>query len=84
MSIFTYNLKQTNNIMTFFLPNCDRCDKETNSMIGSMFNLQMICSDCKTKESKHEMYDIAVSVESDQVKGGNYNYEGIGLPEDLK
>ena len=46
--------------------------------------LVRISSDCKTKESKHEMYDTAVSVESDQVKGGNYNYEGIGLPEDLK
>jgi len=29
------------------------------------------------------MYDFARKVEADQVKGGNYNYEGIGKPIDL-
>ena len=63
---------------------CDRCNTETNSMIGSMFNLEMICDDCKKKEVKHDMYDFARKVEADQVKGGNYNYEGIGKPIDLQ
>jgi len=44
----------------------------------------MICLKCKEVEIKHELYETARKVESDQVKGGNYNYEGIGLPEDLK
>jgi len=70
--------------MAFFLPKCDRCNEETNSTIGSMFNLQMVCDKCKDKEVKHENYDLARKVESDQVRSGNYNYEGIGLPEDLK
>jgi hypothetical protein len=62
---------------------CDRCNVETNSMIGSMFNLEMICGDCKNKEMKHDMYDFARKVEADQVKLGNLNYEGIGRPADL-
>tara|TARA_R110001606_G_scaffold88991_1_gene200195 strand:- start:458 stop:607 length:150 start_codon:yes stop_codon:yes gene_type:complete len=49
-----------------------------------MFNTEMICLKCKEKEIKHEMYDVARKVESDQVRSGNYNYEGIGLPDDLK
>ena len=64
--------------------NCERCKIPNRISTGSMFNTQMICVKCKDKEVKHEMYDLARKVESDEVRNGNYNYEGIGLPNDLK
>jgi len=64
--------------------NCQRCNNDDRITTGSMFNTEMICLKCKEKEIKHEMYDVARKVESDQVRSGNYNYEGIGLPDDLK
>ena len=64
--------------------NCQRCNSDDKITTGSMFNTQMICLKCKEKEVKHDMYDFARKVEADQVRGGNYNYEGIGLPDDLK
>jgi hypothetical protein len=64
--------------------NCQRCNSDNKITTGSMFNTQMICLKCKEQEIKHDMYEFARKVESDQVKGGNYNYEGIGLPNDLK
>jgi len=64
--------------------NCQRCNGDDRITTGSMFNTEMICLKCKEKEKKHETYEFARKVESDQVRGGNYNYEGIGLPDDLK
>lgn len=63
---------------------CERCNTKTNVTIGSYFNTQMICVECMEKEIKHEKYDEARRVESEQVKNGNYNYPGIGLPNDLQ
>ena len=53
-------------------------------MTGSYFNTQMICTSCDTKERKHPDYDQAVRIETEQVLKGNLNYEGIGLPKELK
>lgn len=50
----------------------------------SMFNTQMICMICKDKEVNHPKYEEAKEKELQQVITGNLNYEGIGLPEDLK
>jgi hypothetical protein len=36
------------------------------------------------KEKAHPDYEKAYDKEFEEVKAGNYNYEGIGLPEDLK
>lgn len=58
---------------------CDRCLKEAKSFIMSMFNTQMICMDCKNKETKHHRYKEACDKELAEVKKGNYNFEGIGL-----
>ena len=44
----------------------------------------MICTSCDTKERKHPDYERAVSVETEQVLKGNLNFEGIGLPKELK
>ena len=38
----------------------------------------------KHREDLEMLIPLARKVESDQVRGGNYNYEGIGLPDDLK
>ena len=44
----------------------------------------MICTSCDTKERKHPDYERAVRIETEQVLKGNLNYEGIGLPRELK
>lgn len=63
---------------------CDRCHKESLGSIGSMFNTQQICFECKDREQEHPQYEEAVRVESEAVMRGDYNFPGIGLPEDLK
>ena len=63
---------------------CERCNKPTHTVIGSYFNRQMICTSCESKERKHPQFDRAMRIETEQVLNGNLNYEGIGLPEDLK
>jgi len=44
----------------------------------------MICTACDAKERKHPLFERAMRIETEQVLKGNLNYEGIGLPEDLK
>lgn len=58
---------------------CDRCLKEANSFIMSMFNTQFICIECKSEEKKHPRYKEACDRELEEIKKGNYNFEGIGL-----
>ena len=60
---------------------CDRCNKESRTFICSMYNTQMICSDCKQKETELPDYKEACQREHDEVCKGNYNYEGIGYPK---
>ncbi len=70
--------------MSFISGQCERCKGETTSFKGSYFNIEIICVPCKEKEEKHELYQLAVQEENRQVRMGNYNFEGIGLPNDLK
>jgi hypothetical protein len=49
----------------------------------SWFNTQMICPRCQKIESRHPKFEEAKRRESAQVKAGNMNYRGIGLPQDL-
>lgn len=62
---------------------CQRCFKETNCHTMSMFNTQLICMDCKSKEVEHPSYEKASRAEIEQVKKGNRNFQGIGKPVDL-
>ena len=62
---------------------CQRCYNETRVHIVSMFNTQEICMDCATKEKAHSEYENARKREAEEVRKGNYNYEGIGKPVDL-
>lgn len=61
------------------MSNCERCGKETNVTIMSMFNTQIICMGCKDAEKKDPRYDEAVKADHEEIKKGNYNFKGIGL-----
>ena len=63
--------------------NCDRCKLPMTSFTMSRFNTEDICLECETKETAHPRYKEAVEAELKQVRAGNYNYPGIGKPEDL-
>lgn len=62
---------------------CDRCSRQTNRITGSYFNTEMICMECDKKERAHPDYRRARQVETDHVREGNYNFQGIGKPKDL-
>lgn len=64
---------------------CDRCGCSNNNQTTmSKFNTDVICMPCKEKEILHPEYKNACDVELNEIKKGNYNFEGIGLPESLK
>lgn len=64
---------------------CERCGQTTDGMtIMSMFNTETICMDCKHREQKHPQYEAARAAEWNAIKAGDYNYPGIGLPDDLR
>ena len=63
---------------------CDRCGEPTNITIMSMFNKDILCTHCKAIEKNHPDYDKAAKAELEECKKGNMNFEGIGLPDDLK
>ena len=62
---------------------CDRCHKETNATMMSRFNKDTLCMDRIEREKQHPMYAEACRVELEHVKAGDYNFEGIGKPDDL-
>lgn len=62
---------------------CQRCGGDATCSTMSRFNTQMICETCETKEKKHPSYADAAKAELEQVKQGNYNFKGVGLPRDL-
>ena len=57
---------------------CDRCGKETQATIMSMFNQDIICMDCKEQEKQRPDYKRACEAEREAVLSGNYNFSGIG------
>ena len=59
-------------------PVCERCKKETWVTIGSMFNMQHICLDCKAEEEAHPDYEKARAADEEACKRGDYNFPGIG------
>ena len=63
---------------------CVRCEKETKHFIVSFFNTDTICMECKEVEKLHPRYEEAKEIEHHEVVKGNYNYEGIGLPDDYE
>lgn len=63
---------------------CDRCKEEAKIFQMSRFNTDNCCMECLEKEKRHPMYAKAVAAERAAVLAGNYNFEGIGLPDDLR
>jgi hypothetical protein len=49
-----------------------------------MFNTDVICLECKDKETKHPRYKEAQEAERKAVLNGNFNFPGIGLPNDFE
>lgn len=49
----------------------------------SRFNTECCCMDCIETEKRHPDYQRAYDAELQAVKNGDYNYPGIGKPEDL-
>ena len=62
---------------------CQRCMKGTNTTQMSMFNTQICCSECIEKERAHPDFPKAREAEQKALQDGDYNYVGIGLPDDL-
>ena len=62
---------------------CDRCKKESISSIGSMFNTEQICFECKDAEMAHPAYKDACDAEMNAVLNGDYDFAGVGLPDEL-
>lgn len=70
----------------FTQTNCDRCKT---SLVGkartmSMYNKDCICMNCKEVEKKRSDYKNALSADNEQIRAGNYNFKGIGLPKEDK
>ena len=63
---------------------CERCGKATLAHIMSMFNTEDVCLECAEKERAHPKYEEARRIEAEHVRQGDYNFPGIGLPEDLR
>lgn len=61
-------------------PLCDRCGVTRGGFIMSMFNRDQCCIMCITVEKYHDAYKEAREIELAEVKKGNTNYGGIGLP----
>lgn len=63
---------------------CDRCGAETISTTMSYFNTDIICPACDDAERAHPRFAEAREVELKHVQTGDFNFRGIGLPDDLK
>lgn len=63
---------------------CDRCGYETNAFTGSYFNTETICLRCRDLEEQHPKFEEARQAELAAVEQGDYNFRGIGLPNDLR
>ena len=62
---------------------CQRCGAKSNMHTMSMFNQDLVCMDCSDKEREHPLFKEAEQADAHEVLNGNWNFPGIGLPEDL-
>ena len=58
---------------------CQRCYKDTNITIMSMYNTQILCMDCKEAETKRPDYRAASDADVAEIRKGNFNFKGVGL-----
>jgi len=69
---------------------CERCGVTTTLLTMSRFNTQMICvarpdgqPTCEQREKAHPAYPAAAHAELDAVRRGEWNFPGVGKPDDL-
>ena len=59
---------------------CQRCGRESTSFTGSWFSGELICLSCSEIEEAHPDFDFAHDTETEAVRRGDYNFEGVGWP----
>lgn len=62
---------------------CDRCGDETLVTTMSYFNTEVICMNCDKRERRHPGFKTAREAEEKAVRAGDYNFPGVGKPDDL-
>jgi hypothetical protein len=62
---------------------CERCRQGARVFTMSLFNEQMICIGGVAIEQAHPRFDEAVAAEEAAARRGDFNFPGIGLPEDV-
>jgi hypothetical protein len=63
---------------------CGRCGAAAYvTLIGSFFDTAIICDRCERIERAHPAFAHAHAVEADEVRRGNLNFAGVGLPDGL-
>ena len=71
------NIKKFEGFMSFHRDNCERCGEATGGKTTtSMFNLDIICMDCKDDEKNDPEYDAACKEESEAYVSGIVNFGG--------
>ena len=62
----------------FSQKNCDKCGQSLkDGRTMSAFNSQCLCIECADKEKQDPDYEKARKAEHEEIKKGNYNYQGI-------
>jgi len=56
------------------MPQCQRCNKETNTYTYSWYNDQRICCACRKSETERKDYADCRKAELEALRKGNYNY----------
>lgn len=57
---------------------CERCGKDTRTLLISVFNTQKLCNECLDKEEKHKNYEEAINALKWANEKGKKDFEGIG------
>lgn len=66
-----------------WMTKCDRCNGDAKVSIMSRFNADTLCMACDQQERGRRDYTVAREAEVKAVDAGDYNFPGIGLPDDV-
>jgi len=62
---------------------CNRCNEDMTAFHGSWFTSEVICSICEQVEKLHPLFELAQEIENIALLLKDYNFPGIGKPEDF-
>ena len=62
---------------------CDRCGKPMILSVGSAFNTDILCFDCKDIEEAHPLYETVRKAKAEAAKRGEVSFR-IHLPPELR